>query len=837
MSCPHVSAFQGAVGTSIAGSSIVINNSVEQNDTGRAMDIWLNHCCLEAQLDSDERFNPPRCDEGTRVSTINSITQWISVESVAASVLVYHGPAGCGKSALEQSIAEQCQREGRLGGAFFFSRTSPNARRADGNMVIPTLVYQLAQIFPWLKEKVLKEIKKDPGVFMLSRTSLADRLLAKPFTDATLLSQQAVKRTPLLIALDGLDECNNTDVQCDLLRIIAQLVARLRYPFRFLVATRPESHIMSILKHEAFSGTPNAHIRDITHTFEIHDDIGTFLDNGFRRIRTTHPLHQLLPAAWPSKTIIWTLVEKASGQFIYADTVLKFVESPKHQPEDRLKVVLGLSIPNVNEQPFSQLDALYTHLFSAVAHIEIVWHVLGVIHLEQEEISIGKSSRFNQYHGDASNKWRTLASLQQILPGTIRPGDILLAFDPLASIVTFSPDEECRIRVQHASLFDFLLDVSRSGPYCLDLSLAHGSLTEWYWKQISRSSTAVNGLMNGTGTAIFRFIHHCHFSVLSEIILELIQKVSLFLLGFLDCSNEEWEANRWIGLRYNEILCNLSQLLRREGLSLESVSTDVVEAVATRWRALAVANPKDPIAQVLSQRIMTPNKSVVIAGETLSRNVTNGPQNYVDVFKEWATSLISPLSPSFGRSRKATPDVASLGELADELAGSHDGSVDVQFALAAARLFFWRECMSTAGVHCTLPSSPTSPSSAYFSTRETVKTWVLHALTALSIDDGSGDLSAFDAAILLFITSLLPFCIVQRQRPDDPNLDAMILAKICKKSYGNNSDVPEAVIAVKFANALGFPRLCEHYHEEALAYIERVRAVNPKVLVRDCWRY
>ncbi|CAA7269871.1 unnamed protein product [Cyclocybe aegerita] len=77
---------------------------------------------------------------------------WIvSVDDKSGSMLVLHGSGGAGKSALEQSISERCQRVGYLGAAFFLSRTA---------------------VFPWLRYLVLREIEDDPRIFQLSRAGI-----------------------------------------------------------------------------------------------------------------------------------------------------------------------------------------------------------------------------------------------------------------------------------------------------------------------------------------------------------------------------------------------------------------------------------------------------------------------------------------------------------------------------------------------------------------------------------------------------------------------------------------------------------------------------------------
>jgi hypothetical protein len=58
------------------------------------------------------------------------------------------------------------------------------------------------------------------------------------------------------------------------------------------------------------------------------------------------------------------LVANASGQFIYAATVIKFVSERRSSPVDRLRAVTTWT-PDHQAQPFAALDLLYTNIVSA----------------------------------------------------------------------------------------------------------------------------------------------------------------------------------------------------------------------------------------------------------------------------------------------------------------------------------------------------------------------------------------------------------------------------------------------------------------------------------------
>ena len=63
-----------------------------------------------------------------------------------------YGPAGVGKSAIAQTIAEQCHELKLLAASFFFSRTT--AGRNDHSRLIATLIYQLCLSIPEIRTYV-----------------------------------------------------------------------------------------------------------------------------------------------------------------------------------------------------------------------------------------------------------------------------------------------------------------------------------------------------------------------------------------------------------------------------------------------------------------------------------------------------------------------------------------------------------------------------------------------------------------------------------------------------------------------------------------------------------
>ena len=83
---------------------------------------------------------------------------WAQGSETSRPILWLYGPAGAGKSAIAQTIAEKCDETGHLSASFFFSRTSPG--RDDMNHLIPTLAYQLALLFPETRPFIARAVKQ-----------------------------------------------------------------------------------------------------------------------------------------------------------------------------------------------------------------------------------------------------------------------------------------------------------------------------------------------------------------------------------------------------------------------------------------------------------------------------------------------------------------------------------------------------------------------------------------------------------------------------------------------------------------------------------------------------
>ena len=364
-----------------------------------------------------------------------------------------YGGAGAGKSAIAQSISEKFQQRD-LAASFFFFRG--DLTRNNGDHLIPTLVSQLANILREFVPCVEDRIRRDWDLFMKVYDTQIQELLIEPLL--SLKSMNAVVFLPRLVVIDGLDECTNSDAQCLLLRAIARALPRIPYPLRFLITSRPEAHITQVFNHEPALQSVSAQRYNLSDDPDADMDIRNFIEKEFMEIRKVHRLGNHLPHTWPDQKAIGSLVERSSGHFIYASTVIRYIQSPKHRPDDRLEVILRLRSSQEGDKPYAQLDALYGLIFAGVEsrfQLERICLVLGILFFQ---------SKGSDFFTAAHN----CTTIEKILG--MKAGDLVLLLDPILSLVAIEGGD---LRIYHKTLFDYLLEFDRGVHLPFDLSRVH----------------------------------------------------------------------------------------------------------------------------------------------------------------------------------------------------------------------------------------------------------------------------------------------------------------------------------------------------------------------------
>ncbi|KAF8989773.1 hypothetical protein BDQ17DRAFT_1434203 [Cyathus striatus] len=329
----------------------------KDQSTEKAFENLQREIVAGASHNSGERYDAPKCHPETRKAVLSNIMSWVDSDELS-KIMWLHGAAGAGKSAIAQTTAEESHREGKLAASFFFSRFSSGRNNKDG--LVATIAFQLCISVPVVKEHIIRSIEKNPTVFKSTILTQMQTLVMGPLSNMKPEDATA----PRLIIIDGLDECLIRKDQAEIIEAIAKslTMAHNSSHLRVLLISRPEVEIRQAF--DAGSVAPLCTQLTLDHTFDPNKDIELYLRSHFETLRRRYTLRSTLSTSWPFEDDIRQIVQKSSGQFIYASTVIQYISDPRHNPCKRLDVVLNIS-PSNGEMPFSQLDALYSTILSA----------------------------------------------------------------------------------------------------------------------------------------------------------------------------------------------------------------------------------------------------------------------------------------------------------------------------------------------------------------------------------------------------------------------------------------------------------------------------------------
>ncbi|KAF5309539.1 hypothetical protein D9619_012493 [Psilocybe cf. subviscida] len=138
--CPTTTAtmFTKASNFTISGGTFVIHSSSTSSNSSANLDLLHKHVAPNAILNAGGRADRAQCYPGTRKDVISRIDHWIKSNHISdRGIFWLSGPAGAGKSAIVQTIAECCIKDRISMANFFFFRADPS--RNNSRSVVSTL--------------------------------------------------------------------------------------------------------------------------------------------------------------------------------------------------------------------------------------------------------------------------------------------------------------------------------------------------------------------------------------------------------------------------------------------------------------------------------------------------------------------------------------------------------------------------------------------------------------------------------------------------------------------------------------------------------------------------
>ena len=305
---------------------------------------------------------------------------------------------------------------------------------------------------PQMRQAICKAVENDMQILHKQHEAQLQQLLILPLSSPS--PSPSPPTPPFLVIVDGLDDCDgdNGD-QIKLLLHIFKLVEVYHLPLRFLIFSRPEPQIRHFFDTVAMNASTKISIYG---DHQAREDVRLFLRTGFNEIHDSErhaAIMEHVPKPWPSDEIVQLLVDRSDGYFIYASTVLKYVDEEHSSCIDRLREILEISKPG--SSAFAELDKLYTQILSTYPDADLLLRVLGAF-----LIPVGFLT-----HCYSPER---VESLQAILG--LHPGQVEQILRGLHSVldIQISVDHTLRLKPFHASFPQFLFDTNRAGRYYID---------------------------------------------------------------------------------------------------------------------------------------------------------------------------------------------------------------------------------------------------------------------------------------------------------------------------------------------------------------------------------
>ena len=245
------------------------------------------------------------CLPNTRQALLSRIRERVG-QTDGNRILWLHGNAGSGKSTVANTIASHFDQEGHLGASFQFNREMDG--RNTPNLLFRNIAYQLAFFDPNFKVRLLEVINKCTTVAPTLGKQLK-LFIVEPMGKIT-------REHPIVIVIDGLDECGEERIRMDALRALAKASDELPSAIKILLTSRNEPDIRAELLSTTFS-------IDINKVDQIDHDIGIFIDN---RMCDVVKRHTHLGEGWPGPIDKRRLTVRAGGLFIWVAVASQYIK-------------------------------------------------------------------------------------------------------------------------------------------------------------------------------------------------------------------------------------------------------------------------------------------------------------------------------------------------------------------------------------------------------------------------------------------------------------------------------------------------------------------------------
>ncbi|KAG8703362.1 hypothetical protein FRC08_002914 [Ceratobasidium sp. 394] len=416
----------------------------------RLRDLGQSHAAWYSSAESKKLYRD-ECTPDTRVEALERFRVWRDGEKTE-KIYWLNGMAGTGKTTLSYTLCKQLEHEQRLAANFFCSRQLPDCKKA--HRILPTIACQLADFSYPFRYALSSILRQDPNVHTRRISEQCTKLLFTPLHEV-----RASLPHNLVVVIEALDECDNSDEVDELLEMLFEYAPR--FPVKFFLTSRPEPVIrVRMLGRTGPREEFELHLHELDRAI-VGEDIKKYLEVGLKRANI-------------SAGDLQVLTERSGVLFIYAATVVRFIGDQSFtKSADRLELVLREATSSSGSE--RGIDALYTLIlrqaFSRLVNTERqnMRLVLHTAICAREPLAV-----------------RTMANLLQM-----RVESVHSALSALRSVLNVEQSSE-EITTLHKSFPDYILDSTRSRGFSCDAKKRHAELAQ----QCFAITNAPNPLFN-----------------------------------------------------------------------------------------------------------------------------------------------------------------------------------------------------------------------------------------------------------------------------------------------------------------------------------------------------
>ena len=383
--------FDSTAAHSFAGPTTVIHGDADpstfHNVTGDQYHAFVNSAQDVRELlatlkpvDRSDSYVPP-CMPGTRQDIFEAVDRWLDDVS-ESNILCIRGSPGSGKSTIASSLVSRITERGQLSANFAFKRENITLR--DPTTVWRTIAHDLSRHEAFAQ--TLVQVLKGPNLHPGRSDIMSDfrYLIKEPFT-------RSLPHATSIIVIDAVDECSSEGSLAgqrktffDTLTEWSSLPGRCK-----LIVTARDDHIPDTFRAVCKQLTllTGADVNE-----SVNEDIRRFFE-----IRIAEFGECLDSEMLVRERVFERLTSRAAGLFIWANTVVRFMDEGIHQ--ERLELVLngtmggGDNIIKLYQQflefsfprPDDYMMSVFRHVVGAIVLSKVPLHEDDLPHFTSEQ--------------------------------------------------------------------------------------------------------------------------------------------------------------------------------------------------------------------------------------------------------------------------------------------------------------------------------------------------------------------------------------------------------------------------------------------------------------------